>query len=84
MRTKKNELLNKKIRYFRKIIYFMMFFLIIYFLYITIYKGEYYKERLNYIINTSYISKNAPRGRIYDRNYNLIVDNNEREDSGEG
>ena len=75
MRTKKNELLNMKITFFKKIIYFMMFFLIIYYLYITIYKGDYYKEKLNTIINTSYINKNAPRGRIYDRNYNLIVDN---------
>ena len=75
MKTKKNELLNRKINNIRKIILFIMLFLIIYFLYITIYKKEYYESRLNTIINTSYISKSAPRGRIYDRNYNLIVDN---------
>ena len=75
MKKRKNEEFNKKINIFKKIIIISIYILIIYFLYITVIRKEYYTDKLNNIINTSYISKSAPRGRIYDRNYNLIVDN---------
>jgi len=75
MRMKRNELLNRKLNIIKRIIKYTMFFLIIFFLYITIIKRHYYVRKLDSIINTSYISKKAPRGRIYDRNYNLLVDN---------
>lgn len=72
---KKNNILNKKIIFIKKIIYIFMIIFIFYFCYLTMYKRDYYLTMLDKKINVTYINKNAPRGRIYDRNYNLLVDN---------
>ena len=75
MKKKNNSLFNKKIKRIKTFIYICLFIIISYFCYITIYKGEYYTNLLDSILNTSYFYKSAPRGRIYDRNNNLLVDN---------
>ena len=75
MKKKNNSLFNKKIKRIKTFIYICLFIIISYFCYITIYKGEYYTNLLDNILNTSYFYKSAPRGRIYDRNNNLLVDN---------
>ncbi len=75
MKKKNNSLFNKKIKRIKTFIYICLFIIIGYFCYITIYKGEYYTNLLDNILNTSYFYKSAPRGRIYDRNNNLLVDN---------
>ncbi len=43
--------------------------------YLQVLKNDEYKERLAYSTEKTIESTSAPRGRIYDRNYNLLVDN---------
>lgn len=67
--------LNKKLDILEIVIIFL-FLLLAYFLFKTIYlKEDFYKEKLNSLTNVIVYGKSAPRGRIYDRNYNLLVDN---------
>ena len=72
---KKNYNLNKKIKNTRFIICFIFIYLLLSFSYINIVKKDYYLTMLDKVTNTTYSTKNAPRGRIYDRNNNLLVDN---------
>lgn len=70
----------KKIQ--NKRIYFLLFILIIFFI-LLIYKiidiqiinNDKYKKLLDELTIKTVESKSTPRGRIYDRNYNLLVDN---------
>lgn len=70
-----NRIVNKR--------YFVIFILLITtFIYITynlyniqILNNKYYKKRLNNLSVKEVMSSSVPRGRIYDRNYNLLVDN---------
>ena len=65
-----------------KRIFFFLFILII-FLILVIYKlynlqilsNEYYKNKLSDLKTSTVQGTSVPRGRIYDRNYNLLVDN---------
>lgn len=65
-----------------KRIYFLLFILIIFFI-LLIYKiidiqiinNDKYKKLLDELTIKTVESKSTPRGRIYDRNYNLLVDN---------
>ena len=65
-----------------KRIFFLLFILII-FLILVIYKlynlqilsNEYYKNKLSDLKTSTVQGTSVPRGRIYDRNYNLLVDN---------
>lgn len=67
--------LNKKLDILEIVIIFL-FLLLAYFLFKTIYlKEDFYKEKLNSLMNVIVYGESAPRGRIYDRNYNLLVDN---------
>lgn len=67
--------LNKKLDILEIVIIFL-FLLLSYFLFKTIYlKEDFYKEKLNSLTNVIVYGESAPRGRIYDRNYNLLVDN---------
>lgn len=43
--------------------------------YIQVLKSDEFKEDLSYKLEKTIESGSAPRGRIYDRNYNLLVDN---------
>lgn len=66
---------NKKLDILEIVIIFL-FLLLAYFLFKTIYlKEDFYKEKLNSLTNVIVYGESAPRGRIYDRNYNLLVDN---------
>ena len=67
--------LNKKLNILEIVIIFL-FLLLAYFLFKTIYlKEDFYKEKLNSLTNVIVYGESAPRGRIYDRNYNLLVYN---------
>ena len=67
--------LNKKLDILEIVIIFL-FLLLAYFLFKIIYlKEDFYKEKLNSLTNVIVYGESAPRGRIYDRNYNLLVDN---------
>ena len=63
-------------------IYILLFIVIIFFLLIIfkltsvqIYSHKKYKKELNSLTVNTIESTSTPRGRIYDRNYNLLVDN---------
>ena len=43
--------------------------------YLQVLKNDDYNEKLSYSTEKTIESTSAPRGRIYDRNYNLLVDN---------
>ena len=43
--------------------------------YLQVLKNDYYNEKLAMSTEKTIESSSAPRGRIYDRNYNLLVDN---------
>ena len=43
--------------------------------YLQIIKRDIYTEKLSFSTEKKIESTSAPRGRIYDRNYNLLVDN---------
>ena len=43
--------------------------------YIQIVKKDYYSKKLKEITENTVLGNTAPRGRIYDRNHKIIVDN---------
>lgn len=54
----------------------LLFFLLLFRLYdVTYLKQDIFLEKLKEIANVTVEGSSAPRGRIYDRNYNLLVDN---------
>lgn len=62
---------------FLKFLIFFMFFIVIFRLVdIMYFKNNYYKSKLVELSNNEVLGDSAIRGRIYDRNGNLIVDNN--------
>lgn len=67
--------MDKRINYYK--IFLIISFLAIIFtlIYLTIFKKDYFYQEYLSIANPSYSFNDAPRGRIYDRNYNLLVDN---------
>lgn len=68
-------ILNRKITIL-EILIIILFLVIIYFLIDTIYiKKNYYISKLDELTNNTIYGSSAPRGRIYDKNYNILVDN---------
>ncbi|MBO5375479.1 MAG: penicillin-binding protein 2 [Bacilli bacterium] len=78
---KKNKnirpVVDSRIHFFSMLIYLCFFILLIYLGYIIVFKHNYYSKLLSAMTSDVYEYKSAPRGRIYDRNYNLLVDNKE-------
>lgn len=72
---KKDKLINKRINVIRNIILISFITIFLYIGYLTIYKKDYYTKKLEQATDNVYSYKNSPRGKIYDRNYNVIVDN---------
>ena len=53
-----------------------VFFIILFRLFdLIVLKGDYYSDKLNTMTNNIVLGESTPRGRIYDRNMNLLVDN---------
>lgn len=73
--TKLNKITN--IRYINILIFLLIFFLFItYKIYnIQILNNTNYQKKLDLLTVNTVESSSVPRGRIYDRNYNLLVDN---------
>ena len=70
-----NTILDKNIKILKVIIIACFFVISIRLIYLNIYMKKYYNMLLN-TYEKKYIEiESAPRGRIYDRNYNLLVDN---------
>lgn len=70
-----NEIIEK--RYNAIIILIIILFVIIIcrLFYLQVFENEKYSEKLVSATERTVTSTSAPRGRIYDRNYNLLVDN---------
>lgn len=75
MKNKRELLIIKRVFVLKKTIFFSFFILCLFLIYTNIYKGKYYLQELNRINNAYHEKKTAPRGRIYDRNHKLLVDN---------
>ena len=73
---KKNKnIINKKIDNISVVIKLIFVTIISILFYTTIVKNDYYKSILDSKTNRVYEFLDAPRGKIYDRNHNLLVDN---------
>ena len=67
--------MNKRYTKIRKIIYVLFMLIILKLCNIQIIKNAYYKEELDTLTQKLIQSNSTPRGRIYDRNGILLVDN---------
>ena len=67
--------MDKRINVFSYVIYLVFLLLTIFIFYIICIKHRYYSSKLSNLTNTIVYGDSAPRGRIYDRNHNLLVDN---------
>lgn len=74
-KNKLNLLIKKRYNVFKIIIVLLFLVVTIKLFNITILKHELYTKRLNNIIHSGITIESAQRGRIYDRNHKLLVDN---------
>lgn len=74
---KKNydKIINKRLIFFIGVIVFLFSIIVVRFYIVMVHKNSEYRERLSELSYTKVLGSSAPRGRIYDRNYNIIVDN---------
>lgn len=72
---KQLKLINNRIRYIEIIITIIFLILIFFLVQILLLKNKFYQEKLVELTDIIVYGDSAPRGRIYDRNYNLLVDN---------
>lgn len=69
------KIIEKRLNILIIVILVLMIILFLNLFYVQIIKQDYYKNNLKRLQTTIVEGSTAPRGRIYDRNYNLIVDN---------
>lgn len=69
------EVMDKRYKFIGLIIILIYIIIGCRLFYLQILKTDLYTERLSYSTYKTIESTSAPRGRIYDRNYNLLVDN---------
>ena len=69
------EIIEKRYKILVSLIIMLMSVLSVYLFYIQIIKNKYYLKNLDKITVNIIEGDSAPRGRIYDRNGNIIVDN---------
>ncbi len=67
--------INMKIDIFKIVIVFLFSFIFCFMTYTFISKKDIYQKKLEDITSNIVYGSSAPRGRIYDRNYNILVDN---------
>ena len=70
-----NEVIVKRYNILISLIIFVMSILVINLFYIQVIKNNYYKNKINTLTKNIVYGSTAPRGRIYDINGNLLVDN---------
>lgn len=83
MKTNKNKRknnsfkanINRRMDFLIKILFFLLGIIIIRLVFLTIYMNNYYKMILNKETDNIIYKDTSPRGRIYDRNMKLLVDN---------
>ena len=69
------KIIEKRLNILIIVILVLMIILFLNLFYVQIIKQDYYKNNLKKLQTTIVEGSTAPRGRIYDRNHNLIVDN---------
>lgn len=72
---KKYKIIDDRLFYFKMLVYISFLIIIINMLDIFFINGSIYEDKLNIMLNNVYNYKSTPRGRIYDRNLKLLVDN---------
>ena len=72
---KKYKIIDDRLFYFKILVYISFLIIIINMLDIFFINGSIYEDKLNIMLNNVYNYKSTPRGRIYDRNLKLLVDN---------
>ncbi len=70
-----DKIVDKRFKILKTIIIIIFIYIIIKLYSLMIMKQKYYKEVLSSLVIEYVDGSVAPRGRIYDRNYNLLVDN---------
>ena len=75
MKNKRDFILIKRINTLKKITIICFISLFFSLTYIFLFRSNFYSKELYTINNTFYSMKTSPRGRIYDRNHKLLVDN---------
>lgn len=69
------KIMENRILFLEIIVGFSFFFLFVSFVYTIYYRKNFYTQKLFSLTEVIVEGESAPRGRIYDRNYNLLVDN---------
>ena len=69
------KIINKRIYAFFVVIIFLFSILFFKLFMVMIVNSKEYDKKLASLTNKNVTLSSAPRGRIYDRNYNIIVDN---------
>lgn len=67
--------MNKRMNILEGIVFFSFFLLFLSFFRTIYFKHSFYEQRLKELTDVIIYGESAPRGRIYDRNYRLLVDN---------
>lgn len=70
-----NEVIEKRYNFVIIIIIILFVGIICRLFYLQVFEKDTYKEKLVSATERTVTSSSAPRGRIYDRNYNILVDN---------
>lgn len=73
--VKRDKIIEKRYKVLIGLIILIMFILVGRLVYIQIYKHDYYATSLEEMTHKIFYSESTPRGRIYDRNGNILVDN---------
>lgn len=74
-KTNYNNIINKRFKFISCLVVFLFLFLISNFFYVMIVSSKSYSEKLDKLNSRLVSFSSSPRGRILDRNYNVIVDN---------
>lgn len=72
---KQIKIINQRINILECVLFFVFIILLFSLIYTIHFKKEFYQEKLIELTEGIIYGESAPRGRIYDRNYNLLVDN---------
>lgn len=67
--------MKKRINFLGLVIVLAFIIILIQLFYLIVLKGDYYTEKLNTMTYNVVLGESTPRGRIYDRNMKLLVDN---------
>ena len=73
--NKKYKIVDNRLFIFKIFVILSFLVLIVSMLDISLINAVYYKDKLEIKLNNNYKYRSSPRGRIYDRNHNLLVDN---------